>query len=233
MDTSLFRYKIQQLSDDIWEVADLPRGNYDGQAVQYDKLISSTVYNRLMWGNSPEDYAAFCRQGLAEDRQGIIADIGCGTLSFSAREYALNRPRNLFLCDLSQEMLAIGKKRLDVALNGEEAEFNFLRPDALNLPFTDHCIQSVFCFGFLHVLDNPSALVGELNRVLDNGGKLYLTSLCTDRNVSARYLKLLHKKGHVSTPKHSSEIVSLIQENGFSKIKSHVKGGMLYVSANK
>jgi len=232
MNKLLFQKEIQQQDDHIFEVAGLIPGNYDGQAVQYDKLISSNFYNRIMWGNRTQDYANFCKQAIDTDPKGVIADIGCGTLSFSAKVYAEYQNTELYLCDLSLEMLRIGKKRVE-DLIGVDSGFTFLRADALNLPFKNQSIQTLICLGFIHVLDEQAALLKELNRVLTVGGKLYLTSLCTDRKFSARYLKLLHHKDHVSTPKHSSDIKKLVIEQGFSQVNSHVKGGMVYISALK
>jgi len=232
MNKLLFQKEIQQQDDHIFEVAGLIPGNYDGQAVQYDKLISSNFYNRIMWGNSTQDYADFCKQAIIANSDGVIADIGCGTLSFSANVYAEYQNAELYLCDLSLEMLRIGRKRME-ALNTAVSDFTFLRADALNLPFKNKSIQTLICLGFIHVLDEQAALLSELYRVLTVGGKLYLTSLCTDRKFSARYLKLLHQKSHVSTPRHSSEIIQLVSEQGFSQVNSHVKGGMVYISASK
>ncbi|HPE58536.1 MAG TPA: class I SAM-dependent methyltransferase [Bacteroidales bacterium] len=232
MDKSIFKLKINLLHDNIFEVAGLAQGNYDAQAVQYDKLISSKLYNRLMWANLPKDYANFNRKAIKANKEGTIADIACGTLSFSADVYASVGPQDLYLCDLSYEMLRIGKERVQ-RLTSDDSGFTFLRSDALNLPFTDGRIQTLICIGFIHVLDEPTALLKELHRVLKFGGGLYLTSLCTDRKFSARYLNLLHKKGHVSTPKHSSEVIKLVADQGFSSVSSHVKGGMVYITASK
>lgn len=232
MDKSIFKTKINLLHDNIFEVAGLVQGNYDVQAVQYDKLINSKLYNRLMWANLPKDYADFNRKAIEASQGGTIADIACGTLSFSANVYASVSPQNLYLCDLSYEMLRIGKERVE-RLTGDDSGFTFLRSDALNLPFNDESIQTIICIGFIHVLEEPTLLLKELHRVLKVGGRLYLTSLCTDRKFSARYLKLLHKKGHVSMPSHSSEVIQQITEQGFTLINSHVKGGMVYVVTSK
>ena len=232
MDKLIFSKKVIQLKDDIFEVAGLAQGNYDVQAVQYDKLISSQLYNRLMWGNLPKDYAAFNRKAIEIHPGGTIADIACGTLSFSADVYAKICPENLVLCDLSYEMLRIGKERI-TRLTADDPGFTFLRSDALNLPFADRSIQTLICIGFIHVLNEPELLLKELLRVLKPGGSLYLTSLCTDRKFSARYLRLLHKKGHVSTPKHSSEVLQLVSGQGFKIVNSWVKGGMVYIQASK
>ena len=231
MDKSIFSKEIQPLNDGIYEVAGLPHGNYDAQAVQYDRLISSKLYNRLMWGNTPQDYADFNREGLARNREEVIADIGCGTLTFSADVYASVLPQNLYLCDLSYEMLRIGKTRIEHRCKGE-TNFTFLRADALNMPFVRESIDTLICIGFIHLLDDPAALIKEFRRILKRGGKLYLTSLCADRKFSARYLKFLYKKGHVSIPRRSSEIVQIVRENGFTELNSRVKGGIVYIVAS-
>ena len=135
MNTDIFKNKIVLGRDGIFEVEGLPRGDYDAQAVQYDKLISNGFYNRLMWGNTPENYTAFCRQGIAENTGGIIADIGCGTLSFTYEVYAENTTKEIYLCDLSHEMLLLGKQRIE-QLQKDTSRLTFLRSDALNMPFT-------------------------------------------------------------------------------------------------
>ncbi len=213
------------------EVEGLPSGHYDGQAEKYDKLISNPLYNRIMWGNSPGDYADFAEGSLSECKDGVIADIGCGTLSFTAKVYAgYNGSSNLYLCDLSEEMLKIARKRLKTYGENFDA-ITFLRADALNLPFKDQSIHCLLSFGIFHIFDHSDALMREFGRVLRKGGHLYMTSLCADRRFSAWYLKLLQKKGHVAVPRSSPEILSVVEAAGFKIKESWVKGGMLYVRA--
>jgi ubiquinone/menaquinone biosynthesis C-methylase UbiE len=231
MNRLLFRENIREAGNGISEVANLPQGDYDGQAVKYDKLISSPLYNRIMWGNLPKDYAGFCQLAINQHKEGNFADIGCGTLSFSAEVYAKSQVPSIFLCDLSLEMLKIGKERLETRRK-DLSPFIFLRSDALDMPFVDKSIQTLLCLGFLHIIENPSRLIKEFRRLLSTNGKLYITSLCTDRKFSARYLNLLHKKGHVAQPMTSSEIVDLIEKSGFQNIKSQVKGGMIYIESS-
>lgn len=226
----LFRYNIIKPANGIWEVQGLPKGEYDKQAVQYDKLVSNALYNRFMWGNSPVDYTRFLKQNLKDADKGIVADIGCGTLSFTSKVYKHYNKHPLFLCDFSVEMLKIGKKRLE-AQRKTLQPLQFLRADALNMPFHDHTVQTVLCFGILHIFEKPAILINEIRRFLTPKGELHLTSLCTDRKFSAKYLKFLFKKGHVAKPMSSAEIAGLIENCGFKIIRSVVKGGMFYVSA--
>lgn len=233
LDNSLFQSEIVEISDGIFEVANLQVGSYDGHAIKYDNITISDLYNRIMWGNTPKDYARFCRHAINEHRLGVLADIGCGTLSFTAEAYAKSRHLNLFLCDLSYDMLKIGKERLELGITRKIDDITFLRSDALNMPFKSQCIQTLFCFGFMHILENPAALISELYRILHADGKLYLTSLCTDRKLSARYLNYLFKKGIVAKPMNSNEIIKIIEANGFRCISSNIIGGMIYIEAIK
>ena len=234
MNQDLFKENLIELPEGIWEVRGLPTGEYDDQAAAYDKLISNALYNRIMWGNSPKDYAGFVREVLANCKNGIIADIGCGTLSFTSEVYADFPRKDLFLCDVSMEMLKIGKKRLELGgIEDNDPSHIFLRADAFNMPFKDSSVQTILSFGILHIFDHPSRLLSEFNRILKPEGELHLTSLCTDRKFSGWYLKQLQKKGHVAKPMDSQQIGRLVEGSGFTITASHVKGGMMYISASK
>lgn len=232
MNKELFKRNIIEIEDTILEVKGLDKGAYDSQAIQYDKLISNYFYNKIMWGNSPKDYSNFCKKGLKAHKSGIIADIGCGTLGFTNKVYAEYNDKDLYLCDLSLEMLKIGKCKLE-GQSGNVNSINFLRSDALNMPFKNSSVQTVLCFGLFHIFENPSQLILETTRILNTKGLLFLTSLCTDRKLSRKYLNLLNKKGHVSQPLKSSEIIKIIEENGITIIESKIKGSMIYISGKK
>ena len=185
-----------------------------------------------MWANSPKDYENFCRKVLDESRDGIIADIGCGTLASTYKAYAENSNKDLYLCDLSLEMIKIGKQRIEKLL-GNSFNIKYLRSDALNMPFKDNAVQTVFSFGIFHIFEEPQKLIQEFHRILEAGGKIFLTSLCTDRKFSGKYLNMRHKKGHVAKPMSSIEIMAIIEENGFHVNEYKVKGGMMYISGTK
>jgi ubiquinone/menaquinone biosynthesis C-methylase UbiE len=153
-------------------------------------------------------------------------------IAFTAGVYAQLQNQEIFLCDYSIEMLKIGKSRLEKA-GAPNSSVHFLRADALNMPLKNDVLQTVFCFGILHIFDDSSRLIEECKRILKDGGKLYITSLCTDRKFSARYLKFLHNKGHVARPMSSEEIIHLIENGDLIIEKSFVKGGMTYITVRK
>lgn len=232
MNKEIFDKEIIELEDQLYEVKGLQKGEYDSQAIQYDKLISNYFYNKIMWGNLPQDYSNFCKKGIEKSDDGIIADIGCGTLGFTNEIYAENIKQELFLCDLSLEMLRIGMKKLE-SKTKDLSRITFLRSDALNMPFKDNIVQTILSFGVFHIFDNPAKLIKEAVRILKPDGKLFISSLCTDRKLSGKYLNLLHKKGHVAKPISSTEIIRIVEENGISINESKVKGGMIYISGMK
>ena len=43
---------------------DAEGGPYDSRAATYDRVVGSVLYNRLLWGTSPERYRAFARVHL-------------------------------------------------------------------------------------------------------------------------------------------------------------------------
>jgi len=227
MNTDLFNDKIVLSRDNIFEVEGLPHGTYDAQAVQYDKLISNGLYNRLMWGNSPKNYADFCRQGINSNKGGAITDIGCGTLGFTYKVYADNTNKELYLCDLSFEMLHLGKQRID-KLQKDTSQITFLRSDAMNMPFKENALETVLSFGILHIFEKPLQLVKEMARIVKPEGQVFITSLCTERKWSARYLRLLQKKGHVAEPLSAAAIRNLVEQGGISitafKVMAYISG---------
>lgn len=58
----MFKNTITEIEDNFFEVEGLEKGEYDVQAIQYNRLISNSLYNRLMWGNMPKDYSDFCKK---------------------------------------------------------------------------------------------------------------------------------------------------------------------------
>ncbi len=232
MNEKIFRIKILEGADGIFEVEGLARGNYDEQATKYDKLVGNAIYNKIMWGNSPSDYSEFARKSLYDSNDGIVIDLGCGSLIFTSGVYANYNKRKLFLCDYSAEMLKIGKSRID-SRKVEHNSVSYLRADAFNMPFRDNTIQTILSFGIFHVFEKSDKLVLEIKRMLKPDGFLHLTSLCTERKLSAKYLKLLNKKGHVAKPLNSDEICRIIDQNGLQIVERKVKGGMVYIKARK
>ena len=213
----------------IFEINGLRAGDYDQIAAAYDRLMSGTFYNRVMWGNHPDNYRNFVAESINQKNQGVVIDVGCGTLSFTHEVYNQYHHRTLVLSDLSRGMLLLGKNRI----HGKEQDNKvFLRADATGLPFNNESIASVLCSGVLHLFPDPQKLANEFHRILQPGGDLHLSSLCTDRWFSARYLNFLKKHNHVAQCMRGAEIERIISDAGF-RAEAEVIGGMTYIYAEK
>lgn len=80
--------------------ADTPGQRYDSRARTYDRMIGNRLYNRLLWGCSPEYCRAFARRAVASAPSGSLLDAGCGTLLFTADAYSAAPGGQLFVTSL-------------------------------------------------------------------------------------------------------------------------------------
>lgn len=231
----VFSMDIKQLLQDeialdeetgIYTVLRLPPGDYDNKAATYDAVIAAPLYNRMMWGNSPDDYLAFAKKSI-NGQEGVVLDVGCGTLTFTAEAYN-DSDRPIILSDYSLGMMLRGKNRID----SKKTNIHFLRADGFNLPFKDNTIDTVVSFGVIHVFEDPLPFCKELGRVLKKGGDAHFTSLVKDRWISHKYLKGLHKTGEVGTPKTAKEMATIVEQAGFKVSLSRI-GGMAYMDCIK
>src|ERR1051326_3945347 len=73
---------------------------YDKKAAIYDFVVGSSLYNRVMWGASPNNYMAFARRAINSHRSGWLMEAGCGSLLFTAQAYVESR-HPIIACDQS------------------------------------------------------------------------------------------------------------------------------------
>ena len=185
----------------------LPAGDqgarYDRRAATYDRLIGSPLYNRLAWGTSPSQYAAFAGEAVAAG-SGPMLDAGCGTATFTATAYrAAFRP--LVLVDRSLDMLTRAAERL------EDAPAAFVQADLSDLPFSHGRFDTVACFGVLHVLEDPWAALAALRDQMAPGGRLFASMLVSDRALGRAYLSALHRAGEVGPPQRAERLATAAQ----------------------
>ncbi len=180
---------------------------YDSKAMRYESVVRSTLYNFVMWGTTPSDYARFAREALSSCK-GTILDVGCGGLCHTARLYAQSG-RNLILLDYSIVMLRLGKARIEKLANPFPANIQMLHADAFHLPFAPSSIDNVVSFGVMHLFKPKQEYVSSLLGVLKLGGRFFFTSLTTDRSLSRLYIKYLEKQQELTDGLSSAEVVAL------------------------
>lgn len=109
------------------------------------------------------------RHGDLEGRARVL-DVGCGTGRYTSRIQArLGRP--VVGLDLSAGMLE--RARAKVAGG---ADLRLVRGDATEMPFADRAFDAAVLVLVVHHVEDLGALVGELHRVLEPGGRvLFMT----------------------------------------------------------
>ena len=232
--TALLRssFKPYRARDGIWTV--LPDANagqtYDGRARLYDALIGSRLYNAMMWGTSPERYAAFANEAL-QSSPGPMLDAGCGTLVSTASAYAQS-DRLTVLVDLSLDMLEAGRARMQRLLGHVPDNLIFLQADLMCLPFKDHVFSSVLNPGVLHIVEDFETLARELLRITAPNGTVYCSSLVNERWLSGKYLMALHRAGEVAKPRTLKELhqrFQILAEKVPFSLTSQCDGAMAFL----
>lgn len=179
------------LSDDVGSSYDKNFGNC------YDWVACNPLYNRLIWGYSTSKFASLADSALRLTKEGYVLDIGCGSLSFTAKTYIHYSVRPVVLLDQSLKLLRIAKSRL-TKLNGKVPEnMVFLHGDALQLPFAHKTFHTIISLNLLHVLDDVDNLLTGLKNVLAEDGKIFFTTLVKGNRLADKYLKVWENAGEV------------------------------------
>jgi ubiquinone/menaquinone biosynthesis C-methylase UbiE len=105
-----------------------------------------------------------------------VLETGCGTCRDS--EYILRRLENsgcLYLQDLSDKMLSIGRRRLQNKIKQKNsAMMEFFLGDAVQLPFPDNYFDAAYHFGGINLFSDIRKSINEMSRVVRVGGKVVI-----------------------------------------------------------
>lgn len=221
--------EVEEIDEGIFSCVDRNHrpSDYDGKVNAYDLVVGNAVYNRIVWGNWPSNYANFCRQALASTPGGIVLDAGCGSLVFTADVYANADNELIVLLDRSLGMLRKARERLRKRCNGIPKNIVLIQGDIFDLPFHDAAFDTVASFGVLHMFEQKTALLAELERVKKRLGQVFFSSLVGNNMLGKRYLQVLRKAGEVATQLSSQSLTSQLSSLPF-EYKLTTIGNMAY-----
>ena len=227
--------ELHQLEKDIHTIRPFTQGlaHYDvwARTAFYDTVVASRLYNRLVWGTSPADYAAFEALAVRSRPTGWMLDAGCGSLVFTTRVFAPASDRPVVLMDHSLRMLRRARARLERACGRVPEHLVLLLGDILDLPFRDGQFSTVSLPGVIHAFPDPAVPVRHLHRVLAPDGSLFLTSLvlAPGRALANRYLREMHRGGEIARPRSTSELAQhLAAATGPNRWTHTTQGNMSY-----
>lgn len=226
-------HAIRSVEDGIYSA--LPDGPqthlYDRRAAAYDLVVGTRLYNRVMWGASLPDYFKFARQATASHPDGMLLDVGCGSLLFTAPAH-LDCERPILAFDQSLHMLRRARSRL-IKLAGSVPERIFLlQADLSALPFKAGSFHTALCMNVLHHLADAGGLITGLTKLLVDGGHLYLTSLVKgNRLIGDHYLEALYRRGDFVHPRTGAELGGLLTGSFGEGANYWVQGNMAFARA--
>ncbi len=129
----------------------------------FDRYAGEAEYN-VFSEDSSERLIEACLQLGGLKSPGRVADLGCGSGTFSA--LLAKRGFDVTGLDISREMVAIGQKRY----RQEGFAPRLTIGDVEHLPFAGETLDGVLLSGLLHHLPDPYRCVQEVYRVLKPGG---------------------------------------------------------------
>lgn len=130
----------------------------------------SSVYDRDVSNRS--FYVASDRICFGDWLEGLspgsaVCDIGAGSGRVSIP--LANRGHAVLSTDISEEMMIIGRRRAVEA--GLTTQMTLVLADAERLPLNAATFDAAVCYGALHHVPNPAAVVAEASRILVDGGR--------------------------------------------------------------
>ena len=163
---------------------------FDNIAPTYD-----TLNHRLSWDIDRRWRRKAIEQLKAAQPQTVL-DIATGTGDFAIMAATTLKPRKLVGADISEGMLAVGRKKVEKAQLQHIVSFE--KADCLNLPYSDGSYDAVTAaFGIRNFSDLDKGL-SEMCRVLRKGGQLCIVELTTPVDFPMK--QLFHIYSHTVLP---------------------------------
>jgi ubiquinone/menaquinone biosynthesis C-methylase UbiE len=135
------------------------------------------------------EVAAFAHwAGLAPGA--AVLDMGCGPGAASALIWERLQPGFLAAFDFDAAMVKLARRRLRRRAVHENVYL--LVADATHMPFRDACFDAVFESGVVHHIPDWQAALGEVARVLRDGGRFWFAEPSRGRLSRGLYRMLPH-----------------------------------------
>lgn len=176
----------------------------------YDKLASS--YDSTYYGGKhARKLYDLVIKAMNRFEYTSVLDVGCGTGNLLS-EILKRKKVGIAGIDISEKMLEIAKKRL-----GEETDLR--NGDSEHLPWKNNSFDMVICTDSFHHYPDPKAVLNEIRRVLNTGGKVIIADpwAPTPFRQIANLILPFNKGGDVRLYS-ESEMKNLLEEHGFKLV---------------
>jgi len=135
----------------------------------FEKIVMRSLGRKLMMKHveAPKLF-----NGLSKGQFKRVLELGCGAGIGTIHILRSLEPAELVATDYDEDMLPHARRFVDH--NWRRPGVTFQRVDATHLPFADNEFDAVIAFGVLHHIHEYRKAVGEIARVLKNGGAFLL-----------------------------------------------------------
>ena len=161
-----------------------PIGEVDGKAEDIEKMFDAIaprydLLNRLLSLGIDRYWRTRAVRLLADEQPARVLDVATGTADLAIEAERTLHPREVVGIDLSAEMLAYGRTKIDRL--GLSPRISLVQGDAADLPFADdHFDAALVAFGVRNFEDLEAGLRG-IRRVLRPGAPLVVLEFSRPR----------------------------------------------------
>ncbi len=131
---------------------------------------SPETYNSFFASRAKSSFAQFGKMDLKDQH---VLDIGCG-LGANLNFLLEAEVSHITALDISEDQIKSTKKIFNSAVQNLQEKISFVTADAASLPFKDETFDAMVAADTFEHIDNLSAAMKELARVLKSGGYLYV-----------------------------------------------------------
>ncbi|PQJ34092.1 bifunctional demethylmenaquinone methyltransferase/2-methoxy-6-polyprenyl-1,4-benzoquinol methylase [Salinibacter sp. 10B] len=168
-----------------------PIGEVEGKAEAVEKMFDTIapqydLLNRVLSFGIDQYWRTRAIRLLDDEQPTRVLDVATGTADLAIKAEQMLHPREVVGIDLSAEMLAYGRTKID--RQGLSPRISLVQGDAQNLPFGDHSFDAAMvAFGVRNFEDLNAGLRG-IRRVLRPGGRLVVLEFSRPRTFPIKQL---------------------------------------------
>lgn len=153
---------------------------FDAVAPRYDLL------NRILSFGIDRYWRSRAVRLLADEQPERVLDVATGTADLAIKIERALHPRNVVGVDLSEEMLAYGRAKIE--RQGLSSRIALQQADAEDLPFADDTFDAAFVAFGVRNFEDLSAGLRDIRRVLRPGGTLVVLEFSQPRTPVVKQL---------------------------------------------
>lgn len=158
-----------------------------------------------------------------------VLDIASGTGKYARLIADACQPEIVIAFDLSMPML---EKNIEISTAGGYHNIVYIKGDAMCLPFNDHTIDHINCFGALHLFPDAFKSIKEISRIGRADSLFTCLTACQQVGVMSRWIQEIFSKAASFKFFDIVELEKNLKDSGFSNFEYVTKKMLLMFTAS-